>query len=545
MSKLSKNDNLLLGCGDANLAMEKKIVIELDVSMHNYNIENEDVIQYNGEVCPITNLPDGEGSLMNKDKVILLAGNFKDNKICGFTKAFYQSSQVSYEGYWKDNAKNGFGESYTEDGNKKYEGKYLDNLPHGKGILYHDLDDQGPNLLVNNTIKAYEGDFKYGLANGYGTCYNFYGGIIYEGEYNCGIRDGKGTSFFSFNGFTNLKCVNYEGSWKNDEKDGYGVIYNMNSKPLYKGEWKSGLKNGYGIDYYDLGVGNEDLVEYEGNWLNGYWNGRGIKHELHSKITIDGYWYNNCLCYIYTKDNDTYELYNEKDNFGGYLLDRKDRLKESLLRLVEDNGFQENIRFDNLGNLFEPLNFLNGTLYADDINPDYPKFKLSSILSKIDVINNEVLEVSSDTEDLKSQSEGMVEVAEEEFKKKISKRKKRRKLHILDKNKKIYFGEINQEKGLENGDGVLYNKHKGVKVYEGEWLLGKRNGIGKSFNHIGKLDYIGGYDLNEKKASGSSYGMNGKLCYQGDWSHNYPQGFGTLYDNSGAIINTGFWNTNP
>ena len=43
----------------------------------------------------------------------------------------------------------------------------------------------------------------------------------------------------------------YEGEWKNDKREGYGIYYSDRDK--YEGEWKNDLKDGYGIYYYSNG----------------------------------------------------------------------------------------------------------------------------------------------------------------------------------------------------------------------------------------------------------------------------------------------------
>ena len=43
----------------------------------------------------------------------------------------------------------------------------------------------------------------------------------------------------------------YEGGWKNNKKEGEGVL--INKKEKYEGEFKNDMKNGKGTIYYDDG----------------------------------------------------------------------------------------------------------------------------------------------------------------------------------------------------------------------------------------------------------------------------------------------------
>ena len=43
--------------------------------------------------------------------------------------------------------------------------------------------------------------------------------------------------------------IKYEGEWKNNRSDGYGIYYFSNGDK-YEGEWKNGINDGYGIFYF-------------------------------------------------------------------------------------------------------------------------------------------------------------------------------------------------------------------------------------------------------------------------------------------------------
>jgi len=61
----------------------------------------------------------------------------------------------------------------------------------------------------------------------------------------------------------------YQGEWKDDMKDGYGMFTYINGNK-YKGKWKDDMKDGYGIFIYAAGD------KYKGRFKNDMANGRGI-----------------------------------------------------------------------------------------------------------------------------------------------------------------------------------------------------------------------------------------------------------------------------
>ena len=73
--------------------------------------------------------------------------------------------------------------------------------------------------------------------------------ILYEGEYKNNQINGYGIIYF-----TKGKC---EGEFKDGKLEGYALSY-INNKIAYIGGYKNGLKDGFGIFYYD------NHIRYEG-----------------------------------------------------------------------------------------------------------------------------------------------------------------------------------------------------------------------------------------------------------------------------------------
>ena len=110
------------------------------------------------------------------------------------------------------------------------------------------------------------------------------------------LRHGQGCSYFKAYGL----IVEYDGSWKNGLRHGYGKYYYDNDRVLYDGEWFKGQRQGKGSLYLltgecvyigewhknrKHGQGTEfklDGSKYQGSWV------RGLKQGIFSKIEANG-----------------------------------------------------------------------------------------------------------------------------------------------------------------------------------------------------------------------------------------------------------------
>jgi hypothetical protein len=73
---------------------------------------------------------------------------------------------------------------------------------------------------------------------------NYAGGNIYEGYFENDFFNGKGVLYHNVNG--PLKGDRYNGSFKNNKMDGFGVYFYKNGDK-YEGEWKNDKKFGKGL----------------------------------------------------------------------------------------------------------------------------------------------------------------------------------------------------------------------------------------------------------------------------------------------------------
>ena len=171
-----------------------------------------------------------------------------------------------YEGEYINDKKNGEGKIYS----LKYtflEGKFLNgyllrgkayNLDNGylkfNGSFFFHNEMTGKEYI--DGILSYEGDYLYGVKwNGKG--YDKNGNIIYE------LNNGNGYTK-EYHRFSDI--LRYEGQFKYGEANGKGKEYDFDGKLIFEGEFLNGKRwNGYGFDWSS---------GFRGEYLNGKeWNG--------------------------------------------------------------------------------------------------------------------------------------------------------------------------------------------------------------------------------------------------------------------------------
>ena len=85
--------------------------------------------------------------------------------------------------------------------------------------------------------------------------------------------------------------------------------------------------------------------------------------------------------------------------------------------------------------------------------------------------------------------------------------------------------------------GKEYDAYNDNLIYDGEYLNGKRNGIGKEYNENGKLIYEGEYLNGKKIGKGKIYDINGNLIiFEGEYINGEINGKGKIYDENDKLI---------
>ena len=79
----------------------------------------------------------------------------------------------------------------------------------------------------------------------------------------------------------------------------------------------------------------------------------------------------------------------------------------------------------------------------------------------------------------------------------------------------------------DNKRGKEYNSYNDNLIFEGEYLNGKRNGKGKEYYDIGKLEFEGIYLNGEKNGKGKEYILNtNTLIFEGEYLNGKRNGKG-------------------
>ncbi|KEG01873.1 hypothetical protein YYE_03392 [Plasmodium vinckei vinckei] len=121
---------------------------------------------------------------------------------------------------------------------------------HNLLLKYKDKDDFIYSQLLNILEYPFNEIFEYADGN------------IYIGETENKKRHGYG-----FYIYEDIKAI-YQGQWKENSKNGYGILYNKNDV-IYSGEWLNNISHGFGCSYKKKKI-------YFGCYKYGLMNGVGI-----------------------------------------------------------------------------------------------------------------------------------------------------------------------------------------------------------------------------------------------------------------------------
>lgn len=123
---------------------------------------------------------------------------------------------------------------------------------------------------------VYEGEILNGKRHGHGT-YTWSDGSFYDGEWKDGNENGHGIKKY-------INVGVYDGEWKDGDENGHGIMKYINGD-VYDGEWKDGYENGHGTMTYANGD------RYDGEWKDGYENDHGMLTFANGN-SYDGDWVN-------------------------------------------------------------------------------------------------------------------------------------------------------------------------------------------------------------------------------------------------------------
>ncbi|KAL2487318.1 Phosphatidylinositol 4-phosphate 5-kinase 9 [Abeliophyllum distichum] len=150
---------------------------------------------------------------------------------------------------------------------ESYSGYLLGNMPEGSGTY------------VSSDGCKYEGEWRYGMRQGYGKL-QWPSGALYEGEFSGGYMHGSGT-------YTRPDNMTYKGSWRLNCKHGLGYQIYPNGD-VCEGSWIRGTLEGPGK--YTWANGNV----YLGNMKGGKMSGKGTFTWTNGD-SFEGSWLNDLM----------------------------------------------------------------------------------------------------------------------------------------------------------------------------------------------------------------------------------------------------------
>ena len=222
----------------------------------------------------------------NNQKIILNDSNYyigeiKNGKPNGKGKVYNKNNVLIYEGDFINGIKEGIGNMNLGD-DKYYYGYFKNGKFNGKGILYKKLNEtvyvdqpiEKEIFCIENEKRMKKKFNNITIING-GKFKKYDVMKIYEGEFINGEFNGIGIQLLQ-----NYKndFERYEGQFKNNKKEGKGIIFYKNGKKRYEGDFHDDDITGRGKyfhenDYYSLA-----------NFIEGKRNGKGKIFDNNNKL---------------------------------------------------------------------------------------------------------------------------------------------------------------------------------------------------------------------------------------------------------------------
>ncbi|ETP54039.1 hypothetical protein F442_01149 [Phytophthora nicotianae P10297] len=191
----------------------------------------------------------------------------------------------SYTGLWRANRFHGRGVYVNSEGDV-YDGEWCDGVRHGAGKLtVANLTKSRPGEMAD--VVQYVGEWMEGKFHGIGSC-KYKDGSEYSGAFNRGKRHGNGVLVLA-------SGDRYEGQWWQGLRHGQGVSFSKPSGTTREGAWKRGVEVSDGEWLITFANGDKysgscrrgrpwgkgtckfaNGTAYTGEWVDGLREGRGV-----------------------------------------------------------------------------------------------------------------------------------------------------------------------------------------------------------------------------------------------------------------------------
>ena len=290
----------------------------------------------------------------------------------------------------------------------------------------------------------------------------------------------------------------YEGEYLNGRRNGKGKEFDNIKLITFEGEYLKGKRNGHGKEYH-----LNSKIKFEGEYLNGERNGKGKEYDINSNLIFEGEYLNGKrwtgIGYYYNQFSHTYKLEKGTGFQQEYEFSDQFLVKGQFLKF---EGEYLNGEKHGKGKEY----YSDGKLKFEGFYKYGKKWDGKTYEQYTFVNNNQVYDLID---------------GKGHFKESI----------FADHN---FEGEFLN--GERNGIGKEYDYSNGSLEYEGEYLNGKKNGKGKEFTINKKLKFEGEYLDGERHGLGKEYDFNGLLVFEGEFMHGKKQGKGKEFNDKGKII---------
>ncbi len=187
----------------------------------------------------------------------------QENSLTGRKRTQQPNGLTAYDGEYKDGKRDGFGSYYYQNGNLCYAGFWKEGQKDGLGVSFRNSDQA-----------LHVARWKEGKAEGFTALFDREGDLRYAGRIEGGKKQGAGVSYHREDGTL------FVGSWENDLPTGLGSLFDPQGRLLYTGMWKDGKQNGHGTEFDENGE-----VVFSGDWKDGkYHNGILYKKQDPPKV---------------------------------------------------------------------------------------------------------------------------------------------------------------------------------------------------------------------------------------------------------------------
>lgn len=173
-------------------------------------------------------------------------------KLTGKGRAEQPGGLTAYEGEYKDGKRQGFGSHYYKSGDLSYAGFWRNDKKDGLGVSFREGDHA---LHISRWMQGKPGQQV--------SLFDREGSLRYGGRIVGGKKEGAGVSISSADGSVLVT------KWQGGQNTGLASAFDPDGNLLYYGSWKNGKRHGHGTEFDKNGG-----IVFDGEWRDDqYYNG--------------------------------------------------------------------------------------------------------------------------------------------------------------------------------------------------------------------------------------------------------------------------------